>query len=312
MGDTRKGGRKRARAPSGFAAVCAEVCPGFRPLRRLAARKSELLAGTVDGAPAIAKRLARPDEVWAWYLQRELAIYRAFAAAPPALRVPRLLAADEARGVLVLEHLPGAPLATHRRPRVPPTAADAAALVELRRRIAAWPGPFPPDPPRSPRASRQIAARLLEDPAAPRAWFHAGVARCAETGLFAADVARRIDDALTAHPAIAPSHGDLLLRNVIRDGDQLALVDWECAGPHLEDWDLALLWIQLPPAARSPIEAAVRAGGPARWRAFLGLVAFALARELSFLRAFRRAAPDGAAATRLSAELAATSAALAA
>jgi aminoglycoside phosphotransferase (APT) family kinase protein len=312
VGDTRKRGQKRARAPAGFAAACAEVCPGFLPLRRIAARKSELLAGTVDGAPAIAKRLARPDEVWAWYLRREIAIYRAFAAAPPALRVPRLLAADEERGVLVLERVPGAPLATHRRPRVPPSAADAAALVELRRRIAAWPGPLPPDPPRSPRASRQIAARLLEDPTAPRAWFHAGVARCAESGLLPADVARRIDAALAAHPAVALSHGDLLLRNVIRDGDQLALVDWECAGLHLEDWDLALVWIQLEPPARVPIEAAVRAGGPTRWHAFLGLAAFALARELSFLRAFRRAAPDGAAATRLRAELAATSAAFAA
>jgi len=307
-----KRGPKRARATADFAALCAEVCPGFLPQRRVAARKSELLAGTVDGAPAIAKRLARPDEVWDWYLRREIAIYRAFAAAPPPLRVPRLLAADEARGVLILERVPGAPLATHRRPRVPPSAADAAALVELRRRIAAWPGPLPPEPPRSPRAARQIAARLLEDPSAPRAWFHAGVARCAALGLLPADAARAIDAALAAHPAVAPSHGDLLLRNVIRDGDQLALVDWECAGLHLEDWDLALLWIQLEPPARVPVEATVRAGGSARWRAFCGLAAFALARELAFLRAFRRAAPDGAAATRLRGELAEIFAALAA
>jgi len=311
VGDTRMGGRKRVRAAADFAAVCAEVCPGFRPRSPVAARKSELLAGTVDGAPAIAKRLARPDEVWAWYLQREIAIYRAFAAAPPAFRVPRLLAADEQRGVLVIERLPGPPLATHRRPRVPLSVADAAALVELRREIAAWPGPFPPEPPRSPGASRRIAARLLEDPSAPRGWFHAGVARCAATGVLAADTARRIDDALAAHPAIAPSHGDLLLRNAIRDGDRIGLVDWECAGPHLEDWDLALLWIQLEPPARAPVEAAVRAGGAPRWRAFLGLVAFALAREVTFLRAFR-AAPDSPASLRLSAELAAASSALAA
>jgi hypothetical protein len=133
------------------------------------------------------------------------------------------------------------------------------------------------------------------------------VARCAAGGILDAEVARRIDAALAAHPAIAMSHGDLLLRNAIRDGDRIGLVDWECAGPHLEDWDLALLWIQLEGAARAPIAEAVRLGGPARWRAFQGLVAFALAREVAFLRAFR-AAPDGPAAVRLQAELAEASA----
>jgi hypothetical protein len=309
--DTRTAGRKRARAEADFAALCAEVCPGFRPLGRVPARKSELLAGVVDGAPAIGKRLARPDEVWAWYLRREIAIYRAFAAAPPAFRAPRLLAADEARGVLVIERLAGPPLATRRRPRVPPSAADVTALVELRARIAAWPGAWPPEPPRSAAASRRIAARLLEDPSAPRAWFHGGVARCAASGILAADTARRIDDALAAHPAIAPGHGDLLLRNAIRDGDRIGLVDWECAGLHLEDWDLALLWTQLEGPARAPIEVAVQAGGAPRRRAFLGLVAFALAREVAFLRAFR-AAPGSAAFARVRAELAAASAALAA
>jgi hypothetical protein len=310
VGDTRTGGRKRAGAAAELAAVCAEVCPGFRPLGPVAARKSELLAGTVDGAPAIAKRLARPDAVWGWYLRRELAIYRAFAAAPPAFRAPRLLAADEVRGILVLERLPGPPLATRRRPAAALPAADVAAIVDLHRRIAAWPGPFPPEPP-PPAALRQLRARLLEDPTAPRAWFHEGVARCAALRILDAATARRIDDALAAHPAIAPSHGDLLLRNALRDGDRIGLVDWECAGPHLADWDLALLWIQLADGARGPIDDELRRGPPARRRAFLGLVAFALAREVSFLRAFR-ADPAGSAALRLHAALAAACAALAA
>jgi hypothetical protein len=303
------GGRKRARAPAGadFAAVCAEVCPGFRPLGPVAARKSELLAGTVDGAPAIAKRLARPNPVWAWYLRRELAIYRAFAAAPPAFRAPRLLAADEARGVLVIERFPGPSLATRRRPAAALSAADVAALVELHHQISAWPGQFPPEPP-PPAVARQLRARLLEDPTAPQTWFREGVARCAALRIFDADTAHRIDDALVAHPAIAPSHGDLLLRNVLRDGDRIGLVDWECAGSHLADWDLALLWIQLAGGARGPIDDELHSGPPARRRAFLGLVAFAIAREVSFLRAFR-ADPDGRAALRLRAELAAACAA---
>jgi hypothetical protein len=287
-----------------FAALCAEVCPGFRPLHRVAARKSELLAGEVSGVPAIAKRLARPSPVWAWYLQRELAIYRAFAASPPPppLRVPRLLAADDARGVLVIERLAGPPVATRRRPAATLPAADVAALVELHRAIAAWTGLFPSEPP-PPAVTRQLRARLLEDPTAPRAWFREGARRCASRRILDADAARRIDGALAAHDAIAPSHGDLLLRNAIRDGDRIGLVDWECAGPHLADWDLALLWIQLAPGARGPIDDELRRGPPSRGLAFRGLVAFALARELLFLRSFP-AAPGRAAHVRLRAELA--------
>ena len=293
-----------------FAALCAAVCPGFRPLHRVAARKSELLAGDVGGAPAIAKRLARPNAVWAWYLRRELAIYRAFESSPPALRVPRLLAADDERGILVIERLAGPPVAIRRRPAAALSAADVTALVELHRRIAAWPGSFPSDPP-PPAVHRQLRARLLEDPTAPRAWFREGVARCAARRTLDADTAALIGDALAAHDAIAPSHGDLLLRNAIRDGSRIGLVDWECAGPHLADWDLALVWIQLADGARGPIDDEVALGPPARRRAFLGLVAFALAREVSFLRSFP-AASNRAALARLRAELADACAALAA
>jgi hypothetical protein len=74
--------------------------PRFIPLgapRR--ARKSELLWGQLDGAPVIAKRVARPNPVWEWYRDRELAMYRAFAEQPPGVRAPRLVAADG--GVLI-------------------------------------------------------------------------------------------------------------------------------------------------------------------------------------------------------------------
>jgi Phosphotransferase enzyme family len=286
-----------------FAAVVAAVCPRFVPGARVHARKSELLAGELDGAPVIAKRLARPSAVWAWYLARELAIYRAFDAAAPPIRVPRLYAADDARGVLVIERLPGPQLARRRSPRARLAPGEVAALLELRRRFARWTGVLPSEPP-PPAVLAQLRARLLEDPTAPLGWVRAGVARCGERGLLDRDTARRIDDALAAHDRIAPSHGDLLLRNAVRDGDRIGLVDWECAGLHPEDWDLALVWAQLAPAARGPIEAEVRAAGTARWRAFLGLAAFALAREVSFLHTFR-VAPDHAGLARLRAEIAA-------
>ncbi len=82
-------------------------------------------------------------------------------------------------------------------------------------------------------------------------------------------------------------HGDLLLRNALIDGDSVGVADWECAGPHLADLDLALVWAQLGPAARAVMERHVGDGGRARLGAFLAIGAFALVREVSFLRVFR-------------------------
>jgi hypothetical protein len=80
------------------------------------------------------------------------------------------------------------------------------------------------------------------------------------------------------------------------------LVDWECAGEHAADWDLALVFTQLAPEARVAIDEVV-AGGP-RARAFAALVTFALVRERAFLDAFRTP-PDAPARLGIEVELAA-------
>jgi hypothetical protein len=278
----------RAMTPAvdaGFAQRCAEMCPGFRatgaPQR---ARKSELLEGELDGERVVAKRLVRDDPVWAWYQAREVAIYRELARRPIGIRVPRFVAAD--RDVLVIERLPGAPVATKRRPYAELAARTVERLIAMRAEIASWPGDVPLEPP-PPRVRSQLRERLLEDPTSP--WIREGVLRAARRGLVAAEVAQRIAAALGDD--VAFGHGDLLLRNAIGDGDAVGLVDWECAGPHLRDWDLALLWTQLAPAARAPID-------DVGTRTFYALAAFAVIRELRFLRAFGDA-DDG----RLRAEL---------
>jgi thiamine kinase-like enzyme len=96
-------------------------------------------------------------------------------------------------------------------------------------------------------------------------------------------------------PALAFAHGDLLLRNLVRDGGDVAWIDWECAGAHPRDWDLALLWVGLPADVRPRVEAVVRddASSTGRWAAFLAGVAFALAREIKFrVFSFRRPRTD--------------------
>ena len=271
----------------GFAERCRALCPGFRAIETLPARKSEVLAGEIDGAPVVAKRLARPNDVWAWYFAREIAIYRAFAATPPPFRVPALHAASD--DVLIVERVRGAPLATRRSPQAILDEPVLAAILALRDRIATYALPVTARP--SPAVRSQLRARFLEDPTSVD-WIRDGITRAARRKILPVETATNI--VMSLDEATAPSHGDLLLRNVI--GPDIVLVDWECAGPHLVDWDLALLWTQLAPAQRPIVEAA------ARGRGFLGLVAFALAREVSFLHAFGKG-PRHATLSRITGEL---------
>lgn len=279
-----------------FATACARACPGFRargaPRR---AFKSELLDGDVDGLAVVGKRVVRTTAVWTWYFAREVALYEAFAATPLPIRAPALVGARD--GVLVVTRVPGAALATQRHPAVALATATVHAFVALRAALAAWPGRAPATLP-TPAVRAQLRERLLEDPTAPLVWIRSGIARCARRGLIGADAARRMDDALADHAPVAFGHGDLLLRNSVAEPDgTLGLVDWECAGPHVYDWDLALLWSQLAPDARAVLEAAI-GSEPRRRRAFLALAAFALAREVRFARSFAGARPGALAHRR--------------
>jgi aminoglycoside phosphotransferase len=270
---------------SDFADRVTELCPDFRadgPVRP--ARKSELLWGHVGGRAVIAKRLRKPNAVWEWYLEHEIATYRMFAVHPPGVWQPRLVAAGP--GLLVIEQLAGEPLATKRRPAAALPIRAIGALLAVHDQLAHY-TPKSPAPPPPPRVRAQLRERLLEDPSEPT-WIRDGVRLSGRRGLLGEELAHEIDHALAAYTPVAFAHGDLLLRNVIGDPDDdehVGLVDWECAGVHPRDWDLALLWTQLAGPARGIVEDAVRDSG-VRWRAFLGLVAFAFARELRFLDAF--------------------------
>jgi hypothetical protein len=269
--------------PNDFDAAVTALCPGFvADGSPRVARKSELLWGTIGDRTVIAKRAKKPNIVWDWYLEHEIAMYRAFAAHPPSVRTPQLIAA--APGLLVIERIAGEPVATKRRPDATLPIRMIGALIAAHDQFATYSAKVAV--PLSP--VRQMRERLLEDPSDP-SWIRDGVRLCGRRGLLDEELARNIDAALANAPT-APNHGDLLLRNVIGDDeDDIVLVDWECAGTHLRDWDLALLWTQLAGPGRGIVEDAVRESG-ARWRVFLGLCAFACAREMRFLDAF----PGGA------------------
>lgn len=261
--------------------------PDLRPLGPLArSLKCSVIAASLAGRPVVIKWLARAEPPWAWYFERERRLLAALAAAGDADVAPALLASGPRW--MALSRCPGAALAAGRFAAgadAPAVAAALAARARLARTTTAW-----PEVPQDDRTRAEIRARLLEDPCAGPSWCTAGLARGVDLGLVdRADAALAIE-ALRAWPTLARSHGDLLPRNVIVDGEVARLVDLECAGDHPEAWDHALLWANVPAAARRRVAADFEDGPPPRRRAFWACVVFALVRELKFARGARLAA----------------------
>jgi hypothetical protein len=241
--------------------------------------KCLLVSATVEGREVVVKALIRDAPVWSHYLRRERQVYEQLR--PANVRVPRLVASGAT--FLVLERVPGAPLA---RKRHDPAIAriDAATwevLLAAHASLRAW-GPVVTERP-DPAVVGVMRKRILEDPSAPVDWVVDGVRRLRALATLDADDAERMVDALSGDPATCFSHGDLLLRNVLRDAAGLALVDWECAGEHLVGWDAGLLWVFAPEWARRRLEDEHAASR----RAFLACVAFALTREAFYRRRAR-------------------------
>lgn len=115
-----------------------------------------------------------------------------------------------------------------------------------------------------------------------------------------------MERALENAPAIAFCHGDLLLRNVLWQRDDVTLLDWECGGPYPLDWDRGLLWATVTDEDRHLVEERVRRADPTgrRWAGFLAAGLFALARELQYCRPHRN--PPGPTEARVRMSLAAT------
>lgn len=261
--------------------------PGLRPEGPLArSLKCCLIAASLDGRPAVIKWLARTDPPWAWYFERERRLLAALAAPGDSSIAPALLASGPRW--MVLSRVTGTALAVGRFARDADVPAVAAALA-ARRRLACTTTRWP-DVPQDDRTRAEIRARLLEDPCDGLHWCCNGLARGADLGLIdRADAALAIA-ALRRWPVLARSHGDLLPRNVIVDGATARLVDLECAGDHPEAWDHALLWANVPAAARLRIEEDFGSDPPPRRHAFWACVVFALVRELKFARGARLAA----------------------
>jgi aminoglycoside phosphotransferase len=269
------------------------------PVRR--SIKSVLVPCSVNGTRVMVKRRFDDKPAWRWYDRREPLVLEALS---PALGVctPKVVAVDQAAGLLVMTRVGGVPVASRRHSltRHPSNVWPRERwekLVTCVHAIRHWSqGAQVAHTLASLDASdddrtTMMRARVLEDPSRPLDWIVEGLERVA------APMRHESIAALRAYPTLAFAHGDLLLRNVLDDDGVLGLVDWECAGWHAEAWDAALVWVWAPEWARNAL--AHDFATPDARRAFGACAVFAVSREAYY----RSTRPEGDVTVRLREDL---------
>lgn len=247
------------------------ICPAFTPRQVLReGGRHILVAGTIGRTPVVAKCLAPQavrgeqfDQLVADF-HHEVAVYRAFVRHRPPVRLPRLVAADHDRCVLVMERIPGRPAARERHPVNAPTPGEVRALLAAVRTLNLW------------RPPTDVFHAPLD--------YQLEIARFHSVGQLTDRDAGDLRGLMhgLAHAPLQLCHGDALLSNMLLAPSGPVLVDWEQAGWYLPGYDLAVLWGVLSgdTAARRQISQLAQSGGTLARDAFLVNLVLVLMREI--------------------------------
>ncbi|MFB7666760.1 aminoglycoside phosphotransferase family protein [Kitasatospora sp. NPDC056138] len=247
------------------------ICPAFLPRQVLREGSQHILiAGTIGRAPVVAKCVAPQalrSEQHTQLVERfhhEVAVYRAFVRHRPPVRLPRLVAADHDRCVLVLERVPGRPASRERHPVNAPTPGEVRAVLGAVRTLNLW------------RPPTDVFGKPLD--------YHLEVSRFHSVGQLTDRDAGDLRQLLhgVQHTSWQLCHGDALLGNILLAPSGPVLLDWEQAGWYLPGYDLAVLWSVLSgdTAARRQISQLAQSGGTVARDAFLVNLVLVLMREI--------------------------------
>lgn len=187
-----------------------------------ASDKSLLAYGDRDGVPVVIKVLRTDEEFWQAKFTREIRLYQAFAENPPPVRVPRLVHAD-GHSVLVIEHIPGRPVAAERYPEQPLPAATLDTLLDTITAFAGW---TPPP---------GVLAPVFDYPDRVQRYHRAGFFDAEDRSALHALLAE-------TPPPWQANHGDPLPANLLlTEPGGCVLLDFEFTGLFLPGFDLAML-----------------------------------------------------------------------
>jgi hypothetical protein len=204
-------------------------------MRRLETNYSTLV-WSADGSQVAKSR--PPSHDARRRFRNEMRVNRMLTACPPPVRTPVLLDYETRTRSLTFAALPGEPIGP-KYPRDLP-AADIDAVLGLARALRQY------NPPRRRWMRRLNTEHRLA--LAPRF----GVLDGRDAGALAG-LARR------HHTRLRFAHGDLVVRNVLRQGADVALIDWEWAGLYPAGYDDAIFWFSLQDVdgGRARVEQAV-------------------------------------------------------
>ncbi|MCC9310170.1 aminoglycoside phosphotransferase family protein [Kitasatospora sp. RB6PN24] len=247
------------------------ICPAFSARQVLREDAAHILiTGLIGRTPVVAKCLS-PQAVQGdnrallvERFRREVAVYRAFVRHRPPVRMPRLVAADHDRCVLVIERIPGRIAALERHPADAPTPGEVRAVLGAVRAFNLW------------RPPTDVFQQPLD--------YQFEIGRYHSVGQLTDRDAGDLRQLLhgLSHTGWQLCHGDALLSNIMLAPSGPVLLDWEQAGWYLPGYDLAVLWsvLSADTAARRQISQLAQSGGTLARDAFLVNLVLVLMREL--------------------------------
>ncbi|GAA1989218.1 phosphotransferase [Kitasatospora viridis] len=247
------------------------ICPAFSARQVLREDAAHILiTGLIGRTPVVAKCLSpqavqgESRAVLVERFRREVSVYRAFVRHRPPVRMPRLVAADHDRCVLVIERIPGRIAATERHPANAPTPGEVRAILGSVRSLNLW------------RPPTDVFQQPLD--------YQFEIGRYHSVGQLTDRDAGDLRQLLHGlqHTGWQLCHGDALLGNIMLAPSGPVLLDWEQAGWYLPGYDLAVLWSVLSgdTAARRQISQLAQVGGTMARDAFLVNLTLVLMREL--------------------------------
>ncbi|MGH3519135.1 MAG: phosphotransferase [Haloechinothrix sp.] len=209
-----------------------------------ASDKSLLALGHRNGLPVVIKALRTDEEFWQAKFTHEIRLYQAFTENPPPVRVP-MLAHTDGHAVLVVEYIPGHPVAAERYPEQPLDAATLDAVLDTITAFARW------SPPPG------VLAPVFDYPNR--------VERYHRAGFFDEDDRATLRVLLAEAPQPwHANHGDPLPANLLlAEAGGCVLLDFEFTGLFLPGFDLAMLHTLLAdaPGAQDSVDAVVGEAG---------------------------------------------------
>lgn len=189
--------------------------------------KCSIWSAELDDRAVVVKTRITGDQFYRETFRNELAVYEAFQRHPPPVRVPAVISICEEEGAIVLEYLAGNLVSADRYPEESAwTEHTVAEIVRVLEELRSYQG-------------YALGSSITVLHGYYECW-----GSYIERGLYT-EQDQAILDALKSRSDWCAefNHGDPIPSNMLIDGGNLRLIDWEFGGAYLPLYDMSVLWV---------------------------------------------------------------------